>query len=572
MSRSPSLRRHLLPALTGCLLLLLGALAATARADEYGGLGPLGAFTPGANGGHLEVNPEGNRAFGVDPADGDSYVADEIEVAGKHYFRIQKLGAKGEFLAETRVELGREAAYLEGVAIDGVKERLYLLVVTTREGDHEEIQEKISEDEEKTGNEKGIPGTKARKKRTDGTAGKRNKDARRQDQKTRRRSARVRPRSAGGGRALRVLDDDARTGRRHTHDRQGTACWRARRRLGPLSEEAGVPLLDPHGIAVDPVTHDVLILGQQDESKKKGEEEPRAAVQRVHTEGAAEGELGPRYVDSENCLDEGATIASEPACAEGVGQPTSPFVSPGGRVYGMRAGELWEIPASEGAAEAFASHPKVYEAKPKRLFTIGRGQGIGGEEGIVEPLVESEQGGALAFVPTGPASGRIYLDAEITAEEGGGTVSKNKGAAVLGYDEDGGTPSARELGWTAGQNGTSEDEKCLLPLGNGQLLLGADGTGRLLLFDVTTSPATVNVLQFGAGGEECGHARATPPSVSVSGVPVTKLPKGKTASLSLNVFAADALSVEWRFEDNGKAEADEPPSSKAIPSQHRSRR
>ena len=35
------------------------------------------------------------------------------------------------------------------MAIDGAKERVYLLVVTTREGDHEEILEKVSEDEEK---------------------------------------------------------------------------------------------------------------------------------------------------------------------------------------------------------------------------------------------------------------------------------------------------------------------------------------------------------------------------------------------------------------------------------------
>ena len=325
--------------------------------------------------------------------------------------------------------------------------------------------------------------------------------------------------------------------------------------LGALSEEAGVPLLDPHGIAVDPTTHDVLILGQQDESKKKGEEELRAAVQRVHTEGAAEGELGPRYVDTENCLDEGEAIEAEPACAEGSGQPTSPFVSPGGRVYGMRAGELWEIPASEGAAEAFASRPKAYEAKSKRLFTIGRGQGIAGEEGIVEPLVESEQGGALAFVPTGPASGRIYLDAEITAEEGGGTVSKNKGAAVLGYDEDGGTPSARELGWTAGQNGTSEDEKCLLPLGNGQLLLGADGTGRLLLFDVTTSPATVNVLQFGAGGEECGHARATPPK---SPTQITNHRRTR----STNTCGSSATGLRWKAAGRGNSGPNTPTRSK----------
>ncbi|MGO9247063.1 MAG: hypothetical protein ACLP7W_00505 [Solirubrobacteraceae bacterium] len=499
MSLVSSLRRHLLPALTGCLLLLLGALAATARADEYGGLGGLAVFKPGKNGGPLEVNPRSHRAFGVAP-DGSSYIAETIEIAGKPYFRIQKLGSKGEYLAEARVKLATQPYQLDGVAIDAEKQRLYVLAVGERKG---EGAQPVFDPEAPVAAELYAFSTTALEPATGTDAG-----------------------LLAGEKAF-----------------------------SPLSEEAGVPLLDPHGIAVDPVTHDVLILGQQDESKKKGEEEPRAAVQRVHTEGAAEGELGPRYVDTENCLDEGEAIEAEPACAEGSGQPTSPFVSPGGRVYGMRAGELWEIPASEGAAEAFASHPKAYEAKSKRLFTIGRGQGIAGEEGIVEPLVESEQGGALAFVPTGPASGRIYLDAEITAEEGGGTVSKNKGAAVLGYDEDGGTPSARELGWTAGQNGTSEDEKCLLPLGNGQLLLGADGTGRLLLFDVTTSPATVNVLQFGAGGEECGHARATPPK---SPTQITNHRRTR----STNTCGSSATGLRWKAAGRGNSGPNTPTRSK----------
>jgi PKD repeat protein len=103
--------------------------------------------------------------------------------------------------------------------------------------------------------------------------------------------------------------------------------------------------------------------------------------------------------------------------------------------------------------------------------------------------------------------------------------------------------------------------------------VGAGSSGRLLLFDVTTAvlskhePATVNVLQFGAGGEECGHARATAPSVSVLGEPVTKVPAGKTALLSLNVFGADALGVEWRFKNTttGKEEADEQPVMESYP-------
>ncbi len=529
-----SISRFLLLALAGAFL-LLGALIATARADEYGGLGGLAVFKPGKNGGHLEVNPRSKRAFGVAP-DGSSYIAETIEIAGAPYFRIQKLGSKGEYLAEARVKLASPAYQLEGVAIDAEKQRLYVLVVGERKV--EEEAHPVFDPEAPVAAQLYAFSTNVKEEKLEPAAG-----------------------TPATGKEAGLLTGE--------------------KALGSLSEEGGAPLLHPHGIAVDPVTHDVLILGQQDVSTKKGsgEEDLHAAAQRVHTEGADAGKLGPRYVDGENCLDEGAAIIAEPACAEGVGQPSSPFVSPGGKLYGERPsergpGELWEIPATEGASESFelGSPSKVYEAKPKRLFTMGRGQGIDGKETIVEPVSEEAgAGGALAFVPTGPGEGKLYLDAEITAEEGNENESKNHGAVVLEYSEGSGTPKVKELGWTAGQNETSGNEKCFLLSGISQILVGADSSGRLLLFDVTVAvlaehkPATVNVLQFGAGGEECGHARATPPSVSVSGVPVTKMPAGKTASLSLNVFAADTQSVEWRFEDNGKEEADEPPVTESYP-------
>ena len=531
MSQTPSLRRRLLLALAGAAL-LFGVLATTAFADEYGGLGPLAAFKAGTHGAHLEVNPRSKRAFGVAP-DGSSYIAETIEVAGKPYFRIQELGSNGEYLAETKVELTSKPHQLDGVAIDAEKQRLYVLVVGERKV---EGAQPVFDSEAPVAAKLYAFSTEV--------------DA----------AGELEP--AAGTTAGLLAGETA---------------------LGSLSEAAGVPLLHPHGIAVDPVTHDVLILGQQDVSTKKGpgEEELRAAAQRVHTEGADAGKLGPRYVDQENCLDEGSEAAAktEPACVEGEGQPSSPFVSPGGKLYGERPsergpGELWEMPATEGASESFelGSPPKVYEAKPKRLFSIGRGQGIDGKESIVEPVSEeSGAGGALAFVPTGPGEGRLYLDAEITAEEGNENESKNHGALVLDYSEGGGTPKIKELGWTAGQNETSGSEKCLLLAGISQVLVGADSSGRLLLFDVTVAVlaehklATVNVLQFGAGGEECGHAQATPPSVSISGVPVTKLPAGKTASLSLNVFAADTNSVEWKFLDNGKEGENEPPVVESYP-------
>jgi PKD repeat protein len=522
VSQSPSFRRHLLAALTGALL-LLAALAATARADEYGGLGGLTVFKAGTHGGPLEVNPRSKRAFGVAP-DGSSYIAETIEVGGAHYFRVQKLGAKGEFLAEGRVKLSVVPHLLEGVAIDPEKQRLYVLVVGERES---EVEQPVFDPEAPVA-------TRLYAFSTEPKAGV------------------LEP--ASGTTAGLVVGEKT---------------------LGSASEEAGVPLLDPKGIAVDPQTHDVLILGQQDVSTKKGagEEELRAAVQRVHTEGANAGKLGPRYVDQENCLDEGSEAAAktEPACAEGEGQPSSPFISPGDRMYGERSKELWEIPATEGASEAFTSAPKVYEVAPKRLFTMGRGQGIEGQEGLVE-LVSEERagGGALAFVPTGPSEGKIYLDANIIAEEAG-SRGDNPGAAILGYNENAGAPTVKELGWTAGQNELGQNQTCIVPLGNSQTLIGADGGGHLLLFDVLPAViaehklAVVDLLQFGAGGEECGHARATPPSVSVLGQPVTTLKAGQNASLSLDVFAADTNNVEWKFLCNGKEEADEPPVVESYP-------
>ncbi len=58
--------RLMLLALAG-VLLLLGVLAATARADEYGGLGGLGVFKAGHDGGHLEVNPRSQAGVSASP-------------------------------------------------------------------------------------------------------------------------------------------------------------------------------------------------------------------------------------------------------------------------------------------------------------------------------------------------------------------------------------------------------------------------------------------------------------------------------------------------------------------------
>jgi hypothetical protein len=64
------------------------------------------------------------------------------------------------------------------------------------------------------------------------------------------------------------------------------------------SEAQGHALIEPSGIAVDPATHDVIIMGWEDQEAKKEESQLRVALQRVSDNGV----LGPRYVDKTNCF------------------------------------------------------------------------------------------------------------------------------------------------------------------------------------------------------------------------------------------------------------------------------
>lgn len=494
-----ALRSSRLP-LLAVLLAMLGAFAAPAGA-EYGGLGAVGALTAGVGGGHGEINPSAPHAFGVDPTDGSFYVGDFVESSKE--FRVQKFGPHGEFLAENLLPKLASAIGIEGFAIDPVKKRLYMLVVYERESEPE--TEPVFD-----------PGQPA----------------------------------AG---AIYEFSTEVEAGKL-----KGQSLFVGPAVLKPQSlseepngvEEAKVALLDPSGIAVDPQTHDLLILGQQDESTSKGEgqEQLRAAVQRVHTEGALARKLGPRYVDTGNCLDEGLVSGGEPACAEGEGRPFSPIVTPGGKVYAERqggAGEIWEIPATAEAGTEF----KYIATNPKRLFALG-----GGEQLVTfTSLAAEEEGGSMSFVPGassgGKIHGKIYLDAEIL-EDTGPTKNLNRGGLILDYAEPeaGGAGEAKELGWTGGQNGTGGNEKCALPLGNPLVLVGADGEEHMLLFDATSH--TISVLRFGSGGEGCGHATATPPKVSVGAAKgVTTVTLGKKATLSSEVSGANAESAEWKFKD-----------------------
>lgn len=376
------------------LLAALGVGAATADA-EYGEVVGSPVVLTGA----VSESTLKPHVLGVDPADGSFFVGDEVtEIEGSkelHFYRIQKFSASGVGLGEARVKpkessLDLSNVALEGVAVDLVEKRLYVLVDREREPEEEE------------------------------------------------------PVFDGGLPAAAVLYAfSTEANGEHKLEPLGGKAEGALAELHPQSEEAKVALLYPHGLAVDPTNHEIVIVGQEDEQTTKGgEPELRAAIQRVH----ANGSLGARYVDVTNCLDEGNGAGGEAACEEeGAGretQPFSPIVSPSGKVYVERRGEIWELPPGAEISS------KRFETLPKRLLPTEADQELGLEQTFAEfpkagESIAEEVGGTMSFVPEGAAGeGKIYLT---------GAVATNAAALVVGYSEPGGVGAATELGWTGGR-------------------------------------------------------------------------------------------------------------------------
>jgi len=309
-------------------------------------------------------------------------------------------------------------------------------------------------------------------------------------------------------------------------------------KLGPQSTKTKTALLDPHGIAVDPANGDVVILGQEDEQSLGESPELRTAVQLIQSNG----KLSSRYVDLENCLDGANGSGGEPACEEespGRGaQPFSPIVSQSGKIYVERTGEVWAIPTAA-------------ETHPKRVFALGSGQTL--VEFPKGEVTAEAVGSSMAFAPEGADEGRIYLTAGINS---------SAGVLALAYVEHGETAEAKELGWTGGQSEASA-AKCVVPqAGSEGLWLASGGSEDLFVLDprrhgLTGRPASVDVFEFGPGGEGCPHASVTPPTVKVEEKTISPVPLGKTAMLSSEVSEANAEGAEWKFKDltTGQEEA-----------------
>lgn len=530
-----SLTRRLLPALAFCALLFAALLTGSAGAELYGGLGRTGASTikAGVSGAHGQVDPFTEHNFVVNSSTGAFYIADEIEEGGKNRARVQAFGAKGEFVAENRVTIGPGTS-IGGLAVDPVKHKLYLLIKLTRD----EVNQKIQKEAEK----KETEGEKLEKEGKTAEAEKSFEEA----SKLQEQAEKVHDPGLTAASEIRSFSTEAsaeKLGEEKVLAGKGT--------LEPTSEENKQSLIAPAGIAVDPKTHDVIVVGQQDEATERGagSEQLRAAVQRIHEKG----ELGPRYIDSGDCLDQGEPSIAEPACSESrPEQPHSPIVTPQGSVYVEVGGEaIWEVPTATESSGPF----KEVSSQPKRVFTLGQGQKLlvfGGAEEVAN---------TMAFAETAPGQGRIYLAAG---------VETTPALLVLNWVEKSPTEAeVTERGWTGGQEKSSSQEKCVIPPPSLSPLVGAIGeTG--LVFDskreIGSEAAVEAVFGFGsaAGAEACGHVEVTAPHVELGAAKEVKtVPVGSTPTVTSQVVGANAKHTVWKLHPISGGAGDEEESTGA---------
>jgi PKD repeat protein len=472
MRRSRLLRRLSLLALMGAVPMLC-ALATTAQAETYGQLGVFGR----AGTGHEEFKiTEGTHAFGVDPTDNSVYVGDELK---RGEYRIQKLTANGTFLAETAPFKPANHDGIEGIAIDPVEKRVYVLALEKRAA-----------------------------------------------------SLTIAPGKPAAGTLYAFSTEPTGTA---LVPASGTSegVLAGPSTLEPQSDVPKQALLEPKGIAVDPSTHDVIVLGEVGAEAKGGKEpQSNVALQRIHSSGS----LGERYVDGTGFFGSEAT-------------PNSPVVTPAGSVYvAVQQAQIDEVTGA--AADELAQIPSDFAstAPPTPFVQFNIKGAIEGEQPVVEfdSNEPTKYGGGLSLAPEGDGGeGVIYARAQIFVRTG------EKGASypgVLAFNETGGS----ELGWTGGQTKQSGSECAIGFDGETYPSVAAGSKHTVFMLD----PKLAHVVELGPGGKGCPVAEATEPVAAVNGQPLSPsetVSAGMPVTFSSTMTQADALSVEWSFGDGQAA-------------------
>ncbi len=459
------LRFWLLP-LAGVVLLAC-ALPTGASAASFGELGRFGS--KGVGQGQFTEHGPAAVAFGVDPTDNTVYVGDEPE---EHLFRIQKLGPKGEFLgsATLKTKGGAESeSGIEGVAIDAAEHRFYVLVVQTRSSGKETDPEVPVAGALYAFST--VPNGKGELEPIEGTV-------------------------EGG-----VL--------------AGTTVFH------PQSETMSQVLLEPSGIAVDPKSHDVIVMGREDREGAGQEPAYRVALVRIDKIGA----FVKRWVD-----------AAETSFFEegGSEEATSPVVNAEGKVYVV--GGAIETPL--GQTEQIVEIPKAFNTgeAPVTFVSFDSGpEDLVDFPGIPQPL----NGAGLSIAP----DGTLWAYAKILNKpEGGGSGFRLPGALAF-------NPNGTELGWTGGQSAGLGSETCVIGF-EGHPMVAAGSEQKVFMFD--SSPQAPRVVVFGPNGSGCPAAKSSSLTVSVAGhtiEPGKAVEPGAEVKLSSTLSQANAKEVKWSFGD-----------------------
>ena len=323
------------------------------------------------------------------------------------------------------------------------------------------------------------------------------------------------------------------------------------------SEQPKEALLHPRGIAVDPNTGDVVILGIQDEEpnekveKEEAEKQCRAAAQFVIVATKSgtltgHGSLGHRYVDKASALRPGE-LGCQPE--EETDVPLSPVVTPGGNllIYSGAQGEgqIWEVPtpgSESGEGEVEAKPTMIYDEHQLGLLLN------------LEPP-EEVPGPVMSFVAEGPGTeGRIYLGVQGFAHE--------PIPLALHYVESADKSSeVSDIGWSAGGAGAM----CSIPSpDNVTAVVGAGHEGVLVLdayLEETGSHSPrVESFAFGPGGSTTGCPQATltdPHMIFGLSQDATEAPTNQPVTLASELKGADAKSVKWELKYKDPVTAEE---------------
>ncbi len=459
MSHRPSpLRRPL--SLLGAVLLTVLALASSAQAAEapWGELEHFGEKGTGL--GQLE-QPE--YAFGIDQTDGGMYVVDTV-AEGKN-FRIQKfLNTKGKYEAVASATFkpkdpgGEEEDEVEGVAFDPSMKRAYLLV--------SEARPPLKKGE--------------RIDQFDGAA------AEVYAFSTEPSGNKLVPASGAGAEGLLAGAEV----------------------LEPLSNTFGVSVLEPGGIAVNPVNHNLLITGFEDRGKLGKTQEGTTVVQQLEPSG----KLGSRYVDETDFFEECECV-------------NSPVVTPSGNIYVLgELDELDELPSNLNSATA-----------PTHVFSFDCETCTFNEHLTDFPGQNPYNGSQMSLGP----EGNIYIRARIrlASEE----EFFHGGVLVL-------SPTFGELGWTGGNTAASETQTCAVNEALTAPVIAAGKTEHTV-FMLARNKNTPKVMELGPGGSGCPKGSATVPTAKSGGVELEPVPIADKVTLSSTLTQANALSVEWDFGD-----------------------